>query len=319
MDYGGLIRDAVRITWRNKFLWFFGFFTAGGSASSFNFNLPSGGGNFNRNDFNFDQSSAGFPFLMQLGTSSLWILLIALVVLIVLIIAVIFIALALISQGGLTDSVAAIDRGESRRFGATWRAGTAIVWRVLGYYLLFILISLGILLVIGIPATLAIVATLAATDSIGARILVIALVALVVVAALILIFIPLSIVAQYALRELVIRGEHVTRSIGSGFRVFRRNLGRSVLLWLIQLGVKIGAGIVLLIVTLLVGLILFLPTIVLAVSGYTTAAIVAGIVAGVILLPILIVVSAALGTFNHSYWTLAYLRLTGEGAEPRVL
>lgn len=317
MDYGGLIRDAFWITWRNKFLWFFGFFTAGGSASSFNFNFN--GGNLNRNDFNFDQSSAGFPFLMQLGTHSLWILLIVLLVLIAIIIVLVFIALALISQGGLTDSVAAIDRGEGRRFGSTWEAGTANVWRVLGYFLLFILISIAILLVIGLPATLAIVGTLAATDSTGTRILVIVLVAFAALAALILIFIPLSIVGQYALRELVIRGERVTRSIGSGFRMFRRNLGRSLLLWLIQLGVRIGAGIVLFIVTLLVGLVLFLPTIVLAVSGHTTAAIVAGIVAGIILVPILIVISAALGTFNHSYWTLAYLRMTGEGtAEPRV-
>jgi hypothetical protein len=31
----------------------------------------------------------------------------------------------------------------------------------------------------------------------------------------------------------------------------------------------------------------------------------------VILLPIILVVSGATGTFFHSYWTLAYLRLTG--------
>jgi hypothetical protein len=256
---------------------------------------------------------------MQIWTDGLTVFLIVLLVLIAIIIALVFIALALISQGGLTDSVAAIDRGERRRFGSTWRAGTANVWRVLGYFVLFILISLGLLLVIGIPATLAIVGTLAATDSVGARVLVIVLIALAGIAALILIFIPLSIIGQYALRELVIRGVRITRSIGSGFRVFRRNLGRSLLLWLIQLGIMIGAGIVLLIVALLVGLVLFLPTILLAVSDHTTAAIVAGIVAGVILLPLLIVASAALSTFNHSYWTLAYLQLTGEGTtEPRV-
>jgi len=38
----------------------------------------------------------------------------------------------------------------------------------------------------------------------------------------------------------------------------------------------------------------------------------------VILLPIFLLVSGATGAFFHSYWTLAYLRLTGhrEDGEP---
>jgi hypothetical protein len=94
-------------------------------------------------------------------------------------------------------------------------------------------------------------------------------------------------------------------------------MGRSLLVWLIQLGIMLGAGIALILAALIVGLVLFLPTIILAVVGYTTAAIVAGVVAGLILLPLFIVAIAILGTFNHSYWTLAYLRLTIEGGTVR--
>ncbi len=101
----------------------------------------------------------------------------------------------------------------------------------------------------------------------------------------------------------------IVGSVGGGYRLFRRNLGRSLLVWLIQVALSIGTGIALLIVLLILGFILFLPTIILAVTGFTTAAIVAGIVAALILLPLLIVASGALGTFSHSYWTLAYLRL----------
>ena len=64
------------------------------------------------------------------------------------------------------------------------------------------------------------------------------------------------------------------------------------------------------------GLILFLPTILLAVAELTTTAIFTGIIAGLILLPFLIVAAAALGTFNHAYWTLAYLRITGTESVP---
>ena len=104
---------------------------------------------------------------------------------------------------------------------------------------------------------------------------------------LILVFIPLAIIGQFALRELVVRRERVFSSIGGGYRLFRRNPGRSLLAWIIQVGVMLGAGIALIVAVLLLGLVLFLPTIFLAVAGYTTAAIVAGAIAGLILVPLL--------------------------------
>lgn len=251
------------------------------------------------------------------GYSDNLALILAIVTLVALI-ALFFIVMSLISQGALAESVAAIDRGESRRFSSAFRAGVSNFWRVLGYYLLFILIALGLLLAIGVPLALLSAGVFAGTESVGARILTVVLAGLVGIALLIVVFIPLSIIGQFALREIVVRRERVVASIGSGYRLFRRNLGKSLLVWLIQLAVSIGAGIALLIALLLVALVLALPAIILAVAGYTTAAIVAGIVAALILLPILIVAAGAFGTFGHSYWTLAYLRLVAptEGATP---
>ena len=63
MNYGELIGDAFRITLRNRYLWFFGFF-AGGS-TSFNVpNIPTGSGNFNTDDF---QSSSTMLSAVQVG------------------------------------------------------------------------------------------------------------------------------------------------------------------------------------------------------------------------------------------------------------
>jgi len=170
---------------------------------------------------------------------------------------------------------------------------------------LFVGIVLGLLVAVGIPVALLVAGTFAATDSTAPRVLVAVVAVLVVVALLIGVFIPLAIVRQFARRQLVVRGEGVLASVGSGYRLFRQNLGRSLLVWLIQLGLMLGAGIALIIV----GLILFLPTIILAVAGYAAAAIIAGVVADLILLPLFIVATSILGTFHHSYWTLAYLRL----------
>jgi len=310
MNYGDLIRDAFRITLRNRYLWFFGFF-AGGTGSNFGGNLSSSR-NFNPGNFNPEnwQRSDLSGLTAQVGQGLGTAVLIFGIVVVALLLVLLFIIMAAISQGALADSVAAIDRGEGRRFGSTWRSGIANFWRVLGYFVVFFLIAVGLLVVIGIPVALLIGGTFAATQSIGARVTVAVIVGIVAILLLIVVFIPLAIIGQYALREIVVGRERVLASVGSGYGIFRRNLGRSLLLWLIQLGLSIGIGIAFLLLLLIVGLVLAIPAIALAVAGYTTAAIIAGVIAGLILLPILLVATGAIGTFSHSYWTLAYLRLT---------
>lgn len=308
MNYGDLIRDAFRITLHNRFLWFFGFF-AGGTGSNFIGNVPSGGGNFNFDDFR--RSGAGVSGLTaQVGQGLSNMVLILGIVVVVVLLALFFIIMAIVSQGALADSVAAIDRGEGRRFGSAFGSGMGNFWRVLGYYVVFFLVALGLLVVIGVPVALLIGGTFAATESTGARVSVAVIVGILAVLLLIVVFIPLSIIGQYALREIVVRRERVVGSVGSGYSLFRRNIGRSLLLWLIQIGLSIGIGLAFILLLLIVGLVLFIPTIALAVAGYSTVAIIAGVIAGLILLPILLVATGAIGTFSHAYWTLAYLRVT---------
>jgi hypothetical protein len=308
MNYGDLIRDAFRITLHNRYLWFFGFF-AGGTGTNFVGNVPSGGSNFNFDDFR--RSGAGISGLTaQVGQGLSETALILGIGVVVLLIALFFIILAIISQGALADSVAALDRGEGRRFGSAFSSGTGNFWRVLGYYIVFLLVGLGLLVVIGIPVALLIGGTFVATQSTGARVAVAVIVGILAVLLLIVVFIPLSIVAQYALRDIVVRRERVLGSVGSGYGLFRHNIGSSLLLWLIQLGLSIGIAIAFFLAVLIVALVLFIPTIALAIAGYTTGAWIAGVPAGLIVFLLVLVAAGAIGTFSHAYWTLAYLRLT---------
>jgi hypothetical protein len=307
MNYGELIKDAFRITLRNRYLWFFGFFVGGSTGFNVPTNIPMGGGRFDSDDF---QSSSSMLSALQVGQGLGTGVLIAGIVIVAIIIALFFIFMFLVSQGALADSVAAIDRGDRRGFGVAFRSGLGNLWRVLGYFIVLFLIAIGLMLVIGIPVALLIGGTFAATQSVGARIAVSVVVGILAVLALIVVFVPFSIIGQYALREVVVRGERVLGSVGSGYGIFRRNLGRSLLILLIQFGLSIGIAIAFFLALLIVGLILFVPTIALAAAGYATAAIVAGVIAGIILVPLLLVATGAIGTFSHAYWTLAYLRLT---------
>ena len=306
MNYGALIGDAFRITLRNRYLWFFGFF-AGGTGSNFVGNIPSSAGSFNPD--NFRQSSTILS-AVQFGQGLSNPALIVGIAIVVLILALFFIVMGIISQGALADSVAAIDRGEGRRFGSAFGSGTANFWRVLGYYVVFFLVALGLLVAIAIPVAFLIGGTFAATQSTGARVSVAVVVGILAVLLLIVVFVPFSIITQYALREIVVARGRVLGSVGSGYGLFRHNIGRSLLLWLIQLGLSIGIGIAFLLVILIVGLVLAIPAIALAVAGSSTAAIIAGVIAFLILLPLLLVATGGIGTFAHAYWTLAYLRLT---------
>ena len=302
MGYGEVIGSAFQITWRNRYLWFFGVFAGAGA------NIPTP--SFNAGDFDFkgpDPADAAAPAWVQAATPDAG-LLVAIGLGVLLVVAVL-VVLSLISQGALADSVAAIDRGGERRFRTAWQAGTRHFWRVLGLVALLLAIVLAVILAVGAPVAGIVVAVFSATEALGVRIAVGVVAGLIALAALLFLFIPLQIVGHLALRELVLREERPVASLRRSYRLFRAHLGKTLLLLVIQLGVALGATIALLLAALLVGLILFLPTIALAIGGLKTAAIVTGIVAGAVLLPLVVVAYGALGAFNHAYWTLAYLRL----------
>jgi uncharacterized membrane protein len=299
MNYGDLLSEAFRITWRNRFLWFFGFFVGGAS-----FNIPS-------TNFGGQQ---GMPFESASGplrwVSENLILFLVSVGVLVLALALVFIVLAMISHGALTESVTALHRGEPRRFGSAWRAGTAYFWRVTWLKGLFFLMALGLALLIFLPVVLGVIAIFAFTESVGLRVLSVVLGVLFVLALLILVFLPFAIVNQFALRELVVGGRRVMDSIGGGFGLFRRNIGRSLLAWLVQLGVMLGLAIAMLVVIIILAVILLGPAVALFAADQSAAAVVVGVVGGLLFLIPVFVISGALSAFNHAYWTLAYLQLT---------
>ena len=289
MSYGALIRDAFSIAWRNRYLWFFGFFAASG-APSFNY------------DYSYEAPGArgaGETASSPLDPGVLIALLLGGLLLLVL-----FIVLSVISHGGLADSVAAIDRRERRSFRATWRAGRTTFWRVLGLGILLILLGLALVIATLVPIGGVLAIGFLAIDEVAAEVIAVVLAIVLGLAALVFVFIPFTVIAQFALRELVLGGTGMRAAIGAGWRLFRRNFGRSLLVWVIDFGISLGVGLAI----LLAALLLAAPLLVLGFSG-SEATLVVGIVTGLVLVPLFIVAVAAVGAFRHAYWTLAYLRL----------
>ena len=310
MNYGALIGDSFRLTMRSRYLWFFGFF-AGGTATNLFFNAPPDLSGAPQDLENFDPGSMSVSaaLLAQSGFGGGAIALVAALAALAFLLFLVVLALSLLSRAALVESAAAIDRGEERRFTSAWRAGIGGMWRVLGLGILFFLVGVGLFLALAIPAGIGIALVFAVTQSVAARVIVIAAISLFTLILFAVIFIPYAIIGQLAIRMMLLAGDGVAGCIGGGYGVFRRNIGRSLLVWLIRVALMIGLNIALLLAAAIVGLILFLPTIALVFAELATAAIITGVIAGVILLALFLVASGALGTFGSAYWTLAYLRL----------
>ena len=133
----------------------------------------------------------------------------------VVLIVLLYVVMSLTFQGALAESVAALDRGQNHRFSSAFGAGVSNFWRVLGYFLLLVLISLGLLLAIGIPLALLVTVVFAGTAA-GARILTMVLAALVGFVLLLVVFVPFH--------RLAVRAAGGSAAPGGRYRLDRRRI-----------------------------------------------------------------------------------------------
>lgn len=296
MNYGENISGAFRISLRNPYLWFFGFFIGGSGA-----NVTLSGQN---EDFGPSRE------LVRFAEDNAVALVVAGVILAV-VLTLAFIVLGTISQAGLAASVSDLHRGESSSFSSTWRSGKSRFWRMLGLRISLFLISVLLFFVAVLPVGLASLLTLSFSDSVGLSILLIVIFGLLTFALLLLFFIPFSIIGSLSTRDLVLGDGGVFGSIAGGYDLFRNNIGRSLLVWLIQIAIALGIGLALGLITFGLG---FLSSSLLdpLMAGFGLGDIL--LIAGILFifsLPFLIL-GAAVSTFMHAYWTIAYLQLRNE-------
>lgn len=306
MDYGELLSAAWRVTWRHKYLWILGLFAATpsacGNGSSLNWNAGDVG------DFSFQGRDFADFLTDNLG------LIVALIAG-VLALSLLFFVISLLTGAGLVSGADEAQAGRPGRLGAAWSRGTRSFWRLLGLYVVMGLLAF---FVVAILATLIIVPLIIAFSDGGgfsaARVSVLALAVL-----LALLLIPAAIVWQLVLNwayvTLVLEGAGVFASLGAGWRLFRQNLGATIVLWVINVAVAIG-----------IGLAVALPLIALAVPLLLAAGtfdapgpglLALGVLVGLVLVAFFALVKAVSTTFFTAYWTIAYRKLTA-GPEPAL-
>jgi len=273
MDYGGLVKRALDIMWKFKYLWIFGFFLEFGSGTGGWFGnlperckLPVG-------DFISGALVGAIIFLVLIG----------------LLIFLVFLIMYLISQGGLIHCVWKIESGEKPTLRDGWNAGIKNFWRVLGISVLILIFILGS----GIITLGPFVVLLIALKVVGL------LSALVLFPVFLVLLAALLLVNLYATRTCIIEGKGVFDSLSGGWETLKTNLGPSLVMGLIG----IGSTMVYVLGFVIVGLLLALPFVALGLINLFLG-IFLGVVVGLVYIGL---ASALWGTYIDSLWTMAYL------------
>jgi hypothetical protein len=280
IDYWDLVTRSLRIAWKYKFLWFFGFFAASG-----------GGGN----STGWREESA--PWLRDFFTTHPYAF--VMLIMAIVILALVFIVMSVICTGGLIRSSSMANRGEPISFSQTWRAGLSTFWRLLGLSVLAVVALFAVSIACAVPIVLSV---MGGAPGIAIALVIGAILFLPYVAFLFI----LTFTVTYAEREIVLGGADIFSAIRAGWELARAWIGKSLMVWLVMLlsGLAYTMGLV------LVLLVIAIPFVLIGI-GNLFLALVLGIPIGIV---IIVVASGWYGTYSYSVWTLAYEQLKGASA-----
>lgn len=289
MDFGKLLSRAWEMLWKNAFLILLGAVAALGGAgnggtgtSRFAFQGNDlRWGEMPRFDFSGPIQGWDLPGLAVGG--------IALFVLAALLVGLLFWAVGTIARGALVSAVDNLEAGRPADFMTAFRAGWEKGWQLLGIGLIpaipaFVLLAF----------TIGTVALSGGLEWLGQSHLVqdgfSAFAPLLVLACLLVpVGIILSLLQTFANRACMLEGTGVMASYQRGIEVLGANLGSAVLLFLLQIALGIG-----------VGILMFIPSILSALCC--------------LLWPLLILIQGTVTAYFSSLWTLAWREWVGEAA-----
>lgn len=283
MEYGKIVKDALGIAWRRRYLWAFGFFAGVGSP-------------------NLDSRLAAD----KLGDAWEWMAenpgLVALLAMLGLGVALVFWVLQIVSQGSLVKGVADVERSRPGGFEPSLSHGLGCFWRVLGLQLLLFATVVSALLVTVLPPVLMIVSGGTALKVLGVAWLVAAVIP--ALAGLV----AAGLLWNFALRFCALEGQRVLQSVGSSWGLLKSDFSESVILF----GIGFGIGLALGVAVVLALVLLAIPFVILGIINLALG-LVPGLVIGV---PAFILSICVLGVFQSAYWTLGFMRLPSiRGAE----
>jgi hypothetical protein len=298
MQYLDIVTRSFRISWNHKYLWLIALFSGeGGGGASFNFSQPP-----TSNGSAPNVSAVRQQVLTWLGDH---IALVIAVVILWLVLLIAFFILGAICEGATVR--AAAEHDAERPFGLrlAWRMGVHTMWVIVRFRLLLIALGLPlVLLVIGLAAGIAV--AVANENTRAVVVLVLSGLLLLLIAIPYLIY--LLFLDRLGTRAAVLEERAARAAIVRAHRLLFKRFGRSLLVWLLSVGVSVALGILLACVLGIVFIPFFLIAAALLATG-SGAVWGLVVIAVLVLLPISLVIGGFLAAQGSTYWTLAFRRL----------
>jgi hypothetical protein len=304
INYIEILKKAGQITWKNRFLWWFGLVIAISSPGGLNFNFSTG-----RNEKIDDATvQKGIDFIAQ---NMHWII-IGIITLVAF-----FIVLAVagtFARAGLIKSIDAIFKNKPAGFKAGMKEGKKYFWKLIMMGLLIFFMTLASVAILIIP----VVFLLASGAYIAG-----ALLGIFAFLILIFIIILVSFLKLFGNLYIVLGGLAMWNALEKAYALLQKNFASSIIMALIF--IPLGLAFMLLIIAVLIALaIIFIP---LGFLFYIVAGIPGAVAAACIGLAIFLAVFLALRsiyeTFSQTAWFLFFLEIAkpkvGEKVEEKVL
>lgn len=316
-QYRNILKQALSISWHNKYLWFFGLFAT----------LLGGGGEYEiiTKGFSGDTTQTFMPGFSRMAETGIFHLqtfsniaeiiktnpgsaiILLLIILLVIALSIFLVWLMIVSQTALVNNSAEIINNTKTPLGIKdgVMAGIQNFWQVLGLNALMkIIISLAFAL-ISLPIIF--------SNSTAINYLYIILFIL-----LIPIAITISFITKYSIGYVVIKKDDFKNSIKNGWELFTKNWIISIEMAFILFFINFVAGLAI----ILSILILAVPFLFLAIISYQLASAIGFwliMTIGIfVLLCIIVLGGAALTTFQTVSWTKLFIELINRGGASKI-
>lgn len=297
MPYWENVTRSFVIIWRHKYLWLLALFAGeGGGGSSVSYNQGT------RSTYSTTTPTAAIQQATSwLGQHLGLIIVIALAWLVVLI--ALFI-LAAICEGALIRGAAEHDAERPFDLGRAWSTGVHTMWLIVRFRLLLVALGLPAVLIVGGVIVGGVIA--AFSHNVGAAVALIFL-GVVLALALFVYFIYLSFLDRFGARTAILHQQGAVASLRGAHRLLFRRPGRSMLVWLLSIGVSIAVGIAALVVYLIAAVPLVIGLA--AGAGFGSPAWPLIIFGVIVLLVVALPLTALTSAQSSTYWTLSFRRM----------
>ncbi|MCL5407672.1 MAG: hypothetical protein M1429_04210 [Patescibacteria group bacterium] len=296
MDYFKILKKALAISLKNRYLWIFGILI-GGAGGSF-------GSSFSNSSSYSDKWDQYFN---QVSWNNFWSIygsIILLILGIILVLGFFWAILSVVAQGAILGSVEKIEKGQKHNFWEGLRFGWHKFWRVFGVGLSLFLIVLLSVIVLVLPIIIFAVA----------KIYVLAVIYGIFVFLLdLVLWLFLGVVAPYIQRLAVLGDIGALEAIFSSWEFFRKNWKDILVVYLLLMATGIAASLALILVVLIIGGLLFAIGFGLYLASMAIFWMYIAVF-GFAFIVLMLILGGVIKTFTSSVLTLTYLELTKKAA-----